>query len=229
MNNNMLISVVVVVLIIVLLVFLSNNSKNKKIENDVNKNENVLEDKSETLIDGNFSFLPNESQIKWEGKKTLIKDWVDSGFISLTSGFINTKGGSPVSGNIVMDMNSIRATKTGANTGEDKLSTHLKSADFFDVNTFPNSEFKVTKIILNENKTYQITGDVTIKGITKSIEFPVAIYSKDNKIFLNGEIFINRTDFNIRYGSKSFFNDLGDNVIDYSFVLKLSLVAEKQS
>ena len=223
----MVISIVVVILIIAGLVFLSNNSMSKKSESEINKSGNVSEDKSEILMDGDFSFLVDESQIKWEGNKTLIKDWIDSGFISLSSGSIKITNGLPVSGNIVIDMNSIKAIKTGANAGEDKLSGHLKSADFFDVITFPTSAFKTISIVLNENKTYQINGDLTIKGITKNIEFPVSISSKDNKIFLDGEITINRTDFGIRYGSKSFFNDLGDNVIGDNFILKLNLVASK--
>lgn len=227
MNNNILISILVVIVVVVGLVFLSNNSKKKVTLNDVNEVEKTPEKQSVSLLDGTYSFSMNESQIQWEGKKTLVKDWVDIGFVSLVSGDISIVDKTPSSGKITIDMNSISATKTGANSGEDKLSMHLKSADFFDTTVYPTGEFKVSSISLIENNNYKVTGDIKIKGITKIIEFPASIYMKDNKILVDGEITLNRADFNVRYGSKSFFNDLGDKVIDDNFILRLKLVAIK--
>lgn len=227
MSKNVLIGIVIVIIVIVGLIMFSKNSQKTKEIEKTNEIKTPAEEKSTVLSDGTYSFSKEESQIKWEGKKTLIKDWVDSGLISISSGNTTVEGGLITTGNVVIDMNSIEAMKTGANSGEDKLSGHLKSADFFDVEKYPTSKFKITSVSLDENKNYKITGDMTIKETTKSIEFPVVAYMDGDKLIIDGEININRSLFNVRYGSQSFFNDLGNNVIDDNFTLKVKLVGTK--
>jgi polyisoprenoid-binding protein YceI len=229
MNNNILVSIIVIVVIVIGLVLILNRSKQEPVGLDKpNQIENLPEGRSTVLIDGDYKFSPSESQIIWQGKKTILTNWIDEGTIALSSGGVKIEDGLITSGNIVIDMNSISSTKTGANNGENQLSAHLKSADFFNAEVHPTSEFKMTSISLGQNGLYNITGDLTIKETTKNIEFPILFSMKDNNIFVNGQITINRADFDVRFGSSSFFNDLGDNLIDDNFILKLNLVGIKQ-
>ncbi len=226
MSKNVLMGLIIIVIIIVGFVIYSNSQKTKEVEK-VDEVKMPTETKSSPLIDGAYSFSKGESEIKWEGKKILIKDWVDSGVITIASGNAAVEKGMVTDGDLVIDMTSIKAMKTGANSGEDKLSGHLKSADFFDVEKYPTSEFKITSVLLDENNNYKVAGDLTIKETTKNIEFPVIISMDSDKLVIEGEINVNRADYNVRYGSQSFFNDLGNNVIDDNFTLKVKLVGMK--
>lgn len=103
----------------------------------------------------------------------------------------------------------------------DDLSDHLKNEDFFAVNSYPEASL-VIKSSQNRDKLYHITGDITIKGITKEVTFDARL--KDNVFESN--ISINRTDFGIKYGSGSFFDNLGDRVIKDHFDLIVTLYME---
>lgn len=86
--------------------------------------------------------------------------------------------------------------------GRDK---HLKSADFFEIEKFPEMTFKSTKVE-KKGKNLMVTGDLTMKGVTKSISFPVTVagFIKDQrgtKMGAVAETTINRRDFGVNYGS----------------------------
>jgi len=229
MNNNILISIVVIVVIVIGLIFILNRSRQEPtVFETPNQLENIPESGSVVLIDGDYNFSPSESQIVWQGKKTILTNWVDQGTIAFSSGNLKIEEGLIASSNIIIDMNSISPTKTGANSGESQLATHLKSADFFNSEVFPTSVFNMTSVSSNQNGIYNISGDLTIKETTKGITFPVLVFMEGNDIIVNGDITINRADFDVRFGSSSFFSDLGDNLIDDNFTLNLNLVAKRQ-
>jgi polyisoprenoid-binding protein YceI len=135
------------------------------------------------------------------------------------SGFIELKGGDIAGGEVVIDMNSITdADLTDPNYNQ-KLVGHLKSEDFFGVEKHPTSKFTITKAgKLKDGKT-TVTGTLTIKGKTETITFDVI--KKDNTF--SAKIDVDRSKFDVRYGSKSFFDNLGDKVIDDIFVLDIKL------
>jgi len=216
--------IILLVLIVVLLVIIK--EKDPKINSNSQQQEEIMKIQENLQGSGLFSFDTQASKIIWEGKKTIIKEWVDTGSISIQSGEITLVDDKIVGGKIIIDMNSISAQKTGGGGGEDSLSKHLKSVDFFGVETFPTSEFILTSLSQTENG-YIAKGDITIKNITKTIEFPMNVYMEDNSISIRAEIILDRTEFDVRYGSTNFFNDLGDNVINNDFTLKLELIAKK--
>ena len=218
--------IILLALIILLLVII--NNKKSEVKNDFQQQEVKMSTKENLKGSGVYTFDPSLSKINWEGKKTLIKEWVDMGNISIQSGNFTMLDNKIIDGKIVIDMNSIVANSTGREEGEDNLSKHLKSADFFGTETFPTSEFILTSLTPTENEfTYKAKGDITIKNITKTIEFPMTIYMKDNLISMNAEIVLDRTQFDVRFGSTNFFNDIGNNAINNNFVLKLELIAKK--
>lgn len=98
--------------------------------------------------------------------------------------------------------------------GAGKIEGHLKSADFFDVATYPTAKFVITKVEDNEGKL-SVTGNLNIKDVTKSITIPASLSEVDGNYVFKSDIFnIDRADFNVKYGSKSFFDNLKDKFID---------------
>jgi len=107
-----------------------------------------------------------------------------------------------------------------------KLEKHLKSVDFFNTKIYPISKFNIKTIENIEGKTY-LVGDLTIKNITKQITIPATILINQNTVKITTETFkIDRTDFNVKYKSKSFFNNLKDSFIRDKFDLQITIIAK---
>ena len=114
----------------------------------------------------------------------------------------------------IIDMSSIQNTDMEGEY-KAKLEGHLKSDDFFGVEKFPTASLNFTKVKSTGKNSYEVTGDLTIKDKTNSITFDISIYG--NKATAN--IKIDRTKFDVRYGSASFFDDLQDKAIYDEFDL----------
>jgi polyisoprenoid-binding protein YceI len=157
-----------------------------------------------------------KSSVKWLGKKV---GGEHSGTIALKEGALEVNGGKVTGGKVVIDMNTIVDTDIADAGMNGKLVGHLKSDDFFGVTAFPTAELAITKVEGNN-----FSGNLTIKGITNPTSF-TATASKDGKsIVYKGTITIDRSKYNVKYGSKSFFDNLGDKVIYDEFTLDFSLV-----
>ncbi|MDA9555206.1 YceI family protein, partial [Pelobium sp.] len=150
-----------------------------------------------------------------------------TGELKIASGTLNANGKTLAGGTFAMDMTSISCTDLDASNGA-KLLGHLKSDDFFSVQKNPTSKFVINKITANGAENVVISGDLTIKGITNSISFPATVKQKGNVLVAvaNG-VKIDRTKFDIKYGSKSFIAGIGDKAIDDEFELNINLVAKK--
>ena len=111
--------------------------------------------------------------------------------------------------------------------GNKRFENHLKSKDFFEIEVYPISKFEIAGTKNKDGKTY-VTGNMTIKNITKEINFPATILENDETVTLKSETFqINRADFNVKYKSKTFFNDLKEKFINDEFDLHVTIVAKK--
>ena len=111
--------------------------------------------------------------------------------------------------------------------GSERLEGHLKSEDFFEVETYPTATFNITEVEM-EDRNATITGNMTIKGITKEISFDGEVSETDESVTLMSTVFqINRADFNVKYKSKTFFNDLKDKFVNDEFDLQVTLVSNK--
>jgi polyisoprenoid-binding protein YceI len=181
------------------------------------------------LSDKVYAINPADTKITWTGRKVILKNWIDSGTIALKEGTFEVKGDSVVLNKFVFDMTSIAAMKTGSGKGQDMLSKHLKSADFFDVEKFPTATFIAKDVMPSGTSTteYTVRGDMTIKGITKEISIPVTFdRTNPDMTVAKGSVDLDRTLWDIKYGSDKFFQGLGDNIIDdmfnISFEMKLS-------
>ena len=99
---------------------------------------------------------------------------------------------------------------------------HLKSDDFFGVEKFPTATFTVTKAAKFSNGKANVSGNITIKGKTEPVNFVV---TKQNNVYKT-QLKVDRSKFDVRYGSNSFFDNLGDKAIDNIFILDIQLTAK---
>lgn len=175
---------------------------------------------------------PKASKIEWTGTKPTGKH---TGTINLFDGAIFIKDSILDSGKFNIDMNTITVTDLKAGDGKEDLEQHLKGtggteADFdhfFNVKKYPQSSFEITKAVTENGKT-TVEGNLTMKGITKNVKFPAKVSVEGNTVTLVSDPFtINRTLWNINYGSKSVFDDLGDKFINDDIELKVSVTAKK--
>ena len=160
------------------------------------------------------------SQIIWKGYKVTGSH---TGTIKVKQGMLKFEEGVLTGGAFEIDMQTIACTDLKGG-GAAKLEGHLKSDDFFGVANFPTARFEITRAISRgTDGSYKIIGNLTIKETTKEIKFNADV--KDNGAA--AKISIDRSDFNVRYGSGSFFDNLGDKTIYDEFELEINLVTSK--
>ncbi len=165
-----------------------------------------------------------ESIIKWKGYKVTGKH---NGTVALKDGSLQFEDGQLTGGSFVMDMTSITVLDL---TGDykAKLEGHLKSDDFFGVEKYPTAKFEITRVVSRGMPgDYKIEGDLTVKGITKPIRFNARVTEEKGAKVAKADMKLDRTDYNVRYGSGSFFDNLGDKTIYDEFDLSVELVAGK--
>ena len=161
-----------------------------------------------------------KSKVSWIGKKVTGQH---TGNISLKSANLEFGKAGLTGGSFEMNMGTITCTDMQGEYA-DKLVGHLKSEDFFSTDKFPVASFKITKATTTAKAgTYKVEGNLTIKGITKPVSFDAML---DNGL-AKAKITIDRTLYDIRYGSGSFFDNLGDKAIDNNFILEVELAYTK--
>jgi polyisoprenoid-binding protein YceI len=157
-----------------------------------------------------------KSTIKWVGKKVTGQH---EGTIKLKDGAFFMKDGKIVRGKFNVDMTSIEVTDLKAGEGKEKLEGHLKADDFFGSEKFATASMNFKTITPKPNNVYTVVADLTIKGITKPVTFDLNV--KDNTA--TAKVVVDRTKYDIKYGSGSFFDNLGDKAISDNFDLTVSL------
>lgn len=130
--------------------------------------------------------------------------------------------GTLVSASFFVDMTTITCTDLDEKTGA-KLVGHLNSQDFFNTAEYPTASFKSTSVKSLGKGEYAITGDMTIKNITEEMTINATISNDGHLTTATSKVEIDRTKFDIKYGSGSFFDDLGDNMIHDQFVLDIEI------
>jgi polyisoprenoid-binding protein YceI len=165
-----------------------------------------------------------KSTLVWTGKKVTGSH---TGSINLLSGNITTDGTAIKSGSFEIDMNSITVTDLTDPDYNKKLVGHLKNDDFFGTEKYPKASFMISKATLKSGNDYEVSGKLRIKDVTKEVTFPATIVVTPTALTATAKIVVDRTKFDIKYGSGTFFDNLGDKAIDNDFTLDLNLVANK--
>lgn len=156
-----------------------------------------------------------KSKIEWVGKKVTGQH---SGTINLAEGALVFNGKTLAGGNFTVDMTSINTTDLEGGM-KAKLDGHLKSDDFFGVEKFPKATLVFKLLSDKGNGNYTIVADLTIKGKTNPITFDMTV----NGNTATSKLMIDRAKYDIRYGSGSFFDNLGDKTIYDEFELDVTL------
>lgn len=166
------------------------------------------------------------STIEWKGKKVA---YGHNGTLKVQAGEFQVENNTIKSGNVVADMKSI-ANVDIKDAGKNKdLVGHLSSADFFNVEKNPTSEFKLTSVTPSKGKDeVVIKGDFTMVGQTNTIEFPATVKIENGTATGQGTVKIDRTKWGLKYNSGNFFKDLAaDKIINNEIELTLKIVAKK--
>lgn len=203
-------------LVVISLLFISCKEK-------VKKENNTTEAKTEIqgIADANYTANTETSVLNWKGFKPT---GTHNGTVAIKNGTLEVKEGKLVGGNFVFDLNAITVLDIPADDENNaKLKGHLESGDFFDVANNPTATFKITSI-----NGSLVKGDLTVKGISKSIEFPATVSTSADGIQLSGAPFeIDRTEFDIQYKSQKFFDNLKDKFINDEFEISFEVNASK--
>ena len=164
-----------------------------------------------TIEDGKKEVKVESSSVTWKGYKVTGSH---AGNIALKQGSLDFKDGKLVGGEFVIDMTSIVNTDMEGEY-KAKLEGHLKSDDFFGVSTYPTAKLVFDSVKSTGKNSYEVTGNLTIKDKTNPVTFDISIYG--NKATAN--VKIDRTLYDVRYGSTSFFDNLQDKAIYDEFDL----------
>jgi len=159
----------------------------------------------------------SQSKVTWKGYKVT---GAHDGTMELKSGHLVMDGKKLVGGEFVVDMTSLTVTDLKAGDGKEKLEGHLKSDDFFGVELHAESKLVFTSVAPFNKNSYTVTGDLTIKGITKPVTLVVSMFEGK----ATATVKIDRAKYDVKYGSGSFFDDLGDKAIYDEFDLVVDLV-----
>jgi len=160
----------------------------------------------------------NKTTLNWLGEKVLGQH---TGTVRLQEGWLSWKDNKIISGEFTIDMTSIKD-----DDGSQRLEGHLKSDDFFGVEKYPSSKLVITESTPFDNGTGVVKGNLTIKGITNPIEFKAVMQKEADGVWFFANIVVDRTKYNVRYGSGSFFSNLGDKTIYDEFKLKVNLLVK---
>ena len=169
-----------------------------------------------------------QSKLEWYAEKLTGKH---NGTVEFSSGEIKNNHGN-FSGSVEVDMQTIKNLDLKDETYRAKLEKHLKSPDFFDAEKYPKATFVITSITAYPNPqpgggTHHVKGNLTIKDKTNEIAFDATMHTEPGKINCIGTVAVDRSKFDVRYGSKAFFPDIGDKIIYDEFLLTFNIVAVK--
>lgn len=169
------------------------------------------------------------SKVEWIGTKVTGKH---NGTVGLQGGTLEVAGSRVTGGNVLMDMKTIKVLDLTDADYNAKLLGHLNSDDFFSVEKHPTAGFKITSIAPLKGAAagqpnYTVNGDLTLKGITNRISFPATVTVSGEQVTAVGTAKVDRTKYDIKYGSGSFFDNLGDKAISNDMTITFNVVAKK--
>lgn len=195
--------------------------------------DNVVAHSSESSLEAGTKRTLNteKSTLIWTAKKKILADWIDVGTVVFQGGeFSVDENGIPLSGHVTVDMDSITTTQTGRGDGFGMLTNHLKSADFFDIKSYPTADLVITGVSTTKSLPPQLvalTADITIKDKTQSVTVPATMEMVDGAYIYTGTLTLDRTDFDVQFGSETFFKNLADNtIIDDTFTVDFTVVTQ---
>ncbi len=223
MNKGIIIfSVIVVIGAIVILYSNRKNQDKMDLGSISNKQEsNPVKNVRSELLNGDYQINSDASKIQWTGSAV---GKAHTGNVRIKNGMIVFVNGAPQKGSLIVDMTSIKDNDLSGDM-QSKLISDLNSVNFFEVNNYPEAQLVITgsEKTLKEN-TYHLIGNLTIKGITNDIEFDAIVSELNNDAITNAAFNIDRTLWNVQYGSTKFTNRIGEQLVNDNIKFDINLV-----
>jgi len=215
MNNKL--SITHLILIIAPLFFGCGESVKKENKNNVSASALSLHvgDEKYVVID------TKESAVTWKGSSV---EGAHTGYVYISKGELMIDNGQLMGGTVEIGMSTIEGED---HRSDNNLIKHLKYPDFFDVKKFPFSTIAINRVASIKVEDKEITGNLTIKGITHPVSFPAKVEVKDGIVKASGKLVIDRTLWDVRYNSGKFFDNLKDQAIADSIEFNMKIVAKK--
>lgn len=218
-SMNILIKLMSIVsLVIAPYIAVVNNAEGKE---DGKKDETVI---TSNITRGSYDF-DSTNVVQWTGKKPTGQHF---GTINVTMGNMTADSTGNISGEFTLDMKSIVDKDIADTTWNAKLVSHLKGPDFFNVDSFPTAKLTLLGATPKGKDMYDVKANLTIKGITNEVNFPATIIVKDGTASVVADFPIDRSKWNVRYGSKSFFDDLADKFVYDNVGITINLKGAKK-
>ena len=196
-------------------------------QNQTKKEISQNSSSSLALISGTYIIESDSSSVLWECR------WLGGskhdGDLKLEKGSVTIKDGNDINGQFVVDMNTIDCFDIKNIGTKNKLIGHLKSDAFFDVENQPKASLEIHSSENIGDNNFLFNGDFTIKGITNPIQMKGLVQDIDSGYNADIKLVFDRSKYNIRHRSASFFNDLGDRIISDEVFLKVNIIVTKQS
>ena len=190
------------------------NSKSKS-KVSIEKTESIILPKGEYQID------KTKSVVRWIGR-TPVK--FHDGTIDIQEGNFSVDDNGILNGNIIIDMESINCTDLSGG-GKKSLEEHLMNDDFFSVNKFKTSKINISSEMKPNNGLIDFKGSLEIKNISTPISFKSSITkTPEGKYTASSKLTFDRSMYNVKYKSKSFFDDLGDKFINDDIEIELEII-----
>ena len=170
-----------------------------------------------------FKIESTQSSIDWVGRKVT---GVHNGTIEIKDGSFVLTDGKLTGGNFVVDTTSIKILDVTDPATNAQFAGHLASADFFASEQFPEALFVISSVEQRENNIYNISGDLTIRGVTQPVSFDATLNIVGDNLTAFGKIIVDRTLYGMKFRSGNFFKNLGDVLIYDDFDLNVSIAAK---
>jgi polyisoprenoid-binding protein YceI len=190
----------------------------------------VAEAKAVATAEGVTFTALESSVIEWIGTKPTGQH---DGTISIQEGHVKVKDSQITGGEMIIDMSSIVVLDITDEAMNARLRGHLLSADFFEVETYPVAKFTFTSVeeYVGEQTgdfefTHMVSGNLEMKEIVRNVTFPAMVFIGEDRMKASTDFFvINRADWNVKFGSRRFFDNLMDNFIHDDISLKITFEA----
>lgn len=173
-----------------------------------------------------FQIQTSSSTLQWTGKKVL---GLHTGSIQIAGGHLQFINNQISGGEIEVDMSSIVITDIPDPETNQTFLAHLRHEDFFAVESYPISHLSVQRSVHVEKNRHRIEGHLTIKNLRHPVSFYADIEIFNDTLHATGELVIDRTLYNMRYGSGKFLDNLGDKLIYDEFSLQFKLIAQQNN
>lgn len=180
---------------------------------------------SPSVVASSFEVDKAATVVVWTGKKVGGKHY---GKVSVSRGNLNFTGNNLANGSVTIDLNSMTCDDIENAEYNGKLIGHLKNEDFFNTSAFPEAVLDITKVAYKGKGMATVSGNLTIKGISKPVSFNAKINNNGSQVTASGKLVFDRTKYDIKYGS-TLFGAAADKAIENNVSLDITLVANKKS